>query len=494
MKRVLTLVQSKCLKGGIVMAVLIASTTSAREVINNSYSPTKHVIMVNGRGELLNPENKPYKEIDENEYARYFENIINNIKNQKTDNGKKKILIFVHGGLNEFDSALERAKRLYPEISKDNYYPVFIIWKSGLRSSYFEHLFKIRQGVVYRYWGPVTSPFYLIADFGHALTHAPIVIFHQITTDLKSTFPKSFTGYKNWLELYEELNKRYGANPNEAINISCGNIEWPLIKSYIWIFKYSLTFPIKYSTAPFIAGMGKSSLRNMSRRTKTLFRKPSEFDIRDIKNDHEKVREALDTQPTGAVSQFMESLKGLVHYSAGYEMTLIGHSMGTIVLNEIIRNYGDLPYKNIVYMAAACTIGDFEKSVIPYLIKSQDSKFYNLCLNPIAELCEPYYFDMPPRGSLLEWIDNFLASPEIMLDRTLGKWENIIQATHIFPEDIRGRIYIKAFAADPKEHGYPEGNPTRHADFTDYKKNKFWEETFWKPKDSETNKRILEKL
>jgi hypothetical protein len=30
-------------------------------------------------------------------------------------------------------------------------------------------------------------------------------------------------------------------------------------------------------------------------------------------------------------------------------ITLIGHSMGAIVINEILRNFPDLPYRNIVF-------------------------------------------------------------------------------------------------------------------------------------------------
>lgn len=436
-----------------------------------------YVIMVNKKGELLRPDRK---KLGEDEYEGYFNGIWKNIQNQ-TD--KKKILIFVHGGLNTFNSALNRAIDLYPKILKDGYYPIFIIWDSSLPSSYLDHLLWIRQGRVYRCWGPITFPFYLFADFGRGVTRAPIVIFHQLSTDSYSTFPYFFPSYKNEKVLYEELEKRYkNGRKQQEITISRGGDNRGYINRGVRHLLYWITFQPKLTISPFIDALGKSAWENMLRRTQTLFRKPSEFDIRDNRNN---VNNALDTPPTGAVSLFMESLCGLVKNNADYEITLIGHSMGTIVLNEIIRNY-DIPhYRNIVYMAAACTIGDFEKSVIPYLIKHPDSKFYNLCLNPIAEVREinPEYLDIPPRGSLLEWIDNFLASPETTMDRTLGKWDNIIQSTHIIPKDIRGQIDIKAFIAGPDNRKeYREGNPQKHADFTK-KGMEFWKETFWKPKE-----------
>lgn len=444
---------------------------------NRNYTTlAPYVIMVNKKGELLRPNREKLKE---NEYKEYFNGIWENTQNQ---NGNKRILIFVHGGLNRFNSALDRANNLYQKILKDGYYPIFIIWDSSLLSSYLDHLLWIRQGRVYRYWGPITVPFYLLADFGRALTRSPIVIFHQLSTDVYSTFPKPFPSYKNGEVLYEKLVEKYknGSNNQQKIAISHGRDNRGYINKGVRHFLYWITFLSKLTISPFIDALGKSAWENMLRRTQTLFRKPSEFDIRD---NRENVNNALDTPPTGAVSKFMESLKGLVHNnSAGYEITLIGHSMGTIVLNEIIRNYDDLPYNNIVYMAAACTIGDFEKSVIPYL-KTHKSKFYNLCLNPIAEVREInlIYLDIPPRGSLLEWIDNFLSSPQTTLDRTFGKWDNIIQSTHIIPGDIRGQVNIKAFiAGSDNKKEYQEGNPQKHVDFT---KMEFWKETFWKPKD-----------
>uniref|UniRef100_UPI0040276BCD hypothetical protein n=1 Tax=Candidatus Wunengus sp. YC63 TaxID=3367699 RepID=UPI0040276BCD len=436
-----------------------------------------YVIMVNKKGEFLNLNDRQI--IKENEYANYIKsNIISNIESKK----KQKILIFVHGGLNRFNSALKRAEKLYEEILKDGYYPIFIIWDSSLVSSYLDHLLWIRQGRVYRYWGPITFPLYLFADLGRGVTRAPIVIFHQLSTDMYSTFPKPFPSYKNGEVLYEKLFERYknGNNNQQEIAISRGGDNRGYINKGIRHLLYWVTFLPKLTISPFIDALGKSAWENMLRRTQTLFRKPSEFDIRD---NRKNVNRALDTPPTGAVSQFIDCLNKFVHSdgSTGYEITLIGHSMGTIVLNEIIRKYDDLPYNNIVYMAAACTIGEFEKSVIPYL-QTHKSKFYNLCLNPIAEVREinPMYLDIPPRGSLLEWIDNFLSSPQATMDRTLGKWDNIIQSTHIIPEDIRGQVNIKAFIAGPANgNEYQEGNPQKHADFTG---QEFWKEAFWTPK------------
>jgi hypothetical protein len=134
--------------------------------------------------------------------------------------------------------------------------------------------------------------------------------------------------------------------------------------------------------------------------------------------------------------------------------------MGTIVANEILARFGRIKFDNIVYMAAACRTEDFLRLGVPYLERYQDVHFYNLCLHPSAErteaqpgklmIADPLYFplEIAPRGSLLVWIDSFLEHPESEGDRTLGRWENAILASDIFPKDVNSRITIKAFGRD----------------------------------------------
>jgi hypothetical protein len=168
-----------------------------------------------------------------------------------------------------------------------------------------------------------------------------------------------------------------------------------------------------------------------------------------------------------------------------FEVTLIGHSMGTIVLNDFIRDYESYPnlkITDIVYMAAACSIRDFERSVIPYMrsTKGKDARFYNLTLHPLNDAREANAYNLIARGSLLEWIDSFFTTPSTHMDRTLGKWENIIQATHIIPDEMRDRVYIKGFPVGETNIAGPQ----KHGEFDDYKPEegqtwKFWDRSFW---------------
>ena len=207
--------------------------------------------------------------------------------------------------------------------------------------------------------------------------------------------------------------------------------------------RYFHTIPWKYSSGWLIDSAGKDLWENMLRHTNTAYWKPEEFDIENDRN----VITTLVSPAKGALSEFMKELTRMIKQDSitKYEITLIGHSMGAILINEMIRLYPELPISNIVYMAAACSIQDFQHSVIPYFVDNDKAKFYNLSLHPISERSENNVWDLIHRGSLLTWIGNFFASPSTHLDRTLGRWENVIQATHIIPDDIKGRVHLKAF-------------------------------------------------
>jgi pimeloyl-ACP methyl ester carboxylesterase len=227
----------------------------------------------------------------------------------------------------------------------------------------------------------------------------------------------------------------------------------------------------------------------------------------------ERGRRATDFKTAGAIEIFREELlraigdpiaatRPTTRTLAPYQVTLMGHSMGTMVLNEWLRR--DLLeqrkqfYANIVYMAAACTVRDFSRAVVPYLVQhrpdakasdpamARGTQFYNLMLHPLADLRErDRLFDLPPRGSLLVWLDSFLTDPQTPLDRTLGRWNNIIPATDLIPQSVRGQVTLKAFAlaADddvpapgeldygPQEHGQFRGKP-------------YWCPEFWESEDA----------
>ncbi len=188
-----------------------------------------------------------------------------------------------------------------------------------------------------------------------------------------------------------------------------------------------------------------------------------------------KYSDCLSNQtPSGALSRFLFHLANSKLNETPYEITLIAHSMGAIVANQMIMQSPKIKYKKIVYMGAAASITDFSKSVIPYMEQNKETNFYNLMLHPYAESGEKNCFDtFPPRGSLLEWLDDYFTEPRTLLDRRMGKYFNMIQAIHTINPLVRNRIYLRHF-----DVGSNSNYPQKHGEFDD-KKFQFWKEGFW---------------
>jgi len=506
----------------------------------------KYSITADAEGDLLSPET--LNRIAITGVEPYFDGVLQNLRLyvdgnpgspvEGSDRRKVKVLIFIHGGLNQpsagvyragcWSDAIIRDEDLSPEARKackngkrfpqeanppypaSGYFPIFINWRSGLWTSYGEHLVATRQG---ERWNPVlgwgTSPFVLLADVGRGVFRAPMVWFQSGRNGLASyrgTPP--FREKTVVLEHYKELR-----NSSDAVSVSIGRDHGPpgvtspfrdsndgdyydgkLPDGSYWegaaaSFSWLITLPTKIIGPPIIDGGGKPAWDIMNRRTELLRRQPKEFDL--IPPDEI----ALDPGRTGVVSDFIGRLSETIDAieassNKDVEVTLIGHSMGTIVANWIVADFGaQLRPDNLVYFAAATKIRDFENSVVPYLDSDHGShaRFYNLTLHPRAEVRETnldVVVDFAPRGSLLVWIDNFLANPESFLDRTLGRWDNIVVATHIFPQGVRDRVHIKAFGICRWGEKKTTTNPEEHGQFTD---GSFWRKSFWLAEDNYDN-------
>ncbi len=402
------------------------------------------------------------------------------------------ILLFIPGGLNAVESGVEMAARTVPDIQAGGSYPLFIAWDSRLTSTYWEHLTLVRRGQEKPVQGKLSAPIYGATDVARSLVRTPVVWYHQGATDLKNSRIGGSSYHTNAPSqgtvhdtidhlvnteiadvnaLYAELRRRYASDPAHAIAVSMGGFErtaaWQLTRYGLsWV-----TLPTKLVCAPMIDGLGTSAWENMRRRTSTLFRAPEEFYLEDRWRNPGEVARTLDSDSRGAVARLLEALR-VVEKRRPVPITLVAHSAGSLVANEMVRRGADLPFQNIVYLAAACSIRDWDVSVVSYLAAHPGTHFYNLSLHPANEVSEANAADLVPRGSLLVWIDEFLAHPETVQDRTLGRWENIMQATHLIPREVRPQVTLKAFSAgEALTHG-----PQEHGDFSD---TTFWNPGFW---------------
>lgn len=440
----------------------------------------QNVVLVNHEGQSLYLSGtnalKPESTNDFDQHLLAITNAIATDTNCLAPDGTRQILIFVHGGLNSFNQSLQRVDELTNHIAANHYYPLFVNWDSGFKSSYWEHLFWVRQGEEEPFWGPITSPLYLVADVGRAVTRAPVVWYYQLTSDFTTT-----VRYESPIHFWHSRTNALpqpSSNSWSSLRLSIGSDKRTRWSQCGYFSSYVVTFPFKLVTGPFIDAFGKSAWDNMSRRTQTMFRSPEQFARPAMTNEIREAHERTGRPADGAVARLMQALDDLAaaNPSNHISITLIGHSMGTIVANEMLRTHPNLCYSNIVYMGAACSVSDFASAVIPCLERQTNAHFYNLTLHPIAEAREAQwnYLDLTPRGSLLEWIDNFLANPRTVPERTLGKWDNVVSTTALIPTNVAGRVHIKAFAVGPRDE-FPD-NPMVHGDFSE---EQFWEKDFW---------------
>ena len=419
----------------------------------DSTSIEDHFIFINSDGLLIDPKtDDPH--VDS---KSYIDKILKKFDKIKKEYPSLKLTIFVHGGLNKLSTSFERANNTYKHMLAQEpgkkQYPIFISWRSWIDSNYFDHLVFLRKGEKMNFLGPglITFPFILLEDFTRSFSRLPAAIFNMFISQnllymyLFDTTEESAASI-NLKRMKEEgqflihgKDSRYELSTSEFL---------------------TLINPVKIALAPLADGLGKGSWNSMLRRTDLILRSHDAF----MGKNNSKT----------AVSYFFSEWEKEKKYK-DVEITLIGHSMGTIVVNNILNKFSTLNYKNVVYMGAASKTKDIGDYIVPWLERNRDNNvaFYNLTLSPYADICEKKYLGSIPRGSLLVWIDTFLADVNSFQDRTAGFWFNIVRSADvIFPSDndIRSKVHLTKFCIK-------DTCPQNHGDFDDYN---FWDESFWK--------------
>lgn len=373
---------------------------------------------------------------------------------------KRTILIFVHGGLTPEDEAIKLANDITPEMNKEGYFPLFLIWRTGPLETYVEQSACVRDGLRSEEAKPDTL-LYWFADIGQGFVRAPLIYLKQVqrVIDRHRALPEN--GWKLQDERDHYRGGAVSADNNLIYTKEVDNHHVDLADE-IW---YYLTFPFRTVTSPITDGLGKTAWENMVRRARTTIHQTAEF-------DHDKHMGS--SYGGGGFSKVFRAVGEWLRENDKkneIRVTLIGHSMGAIVLNELIRTYDQFEYDDIVYMGAAASIRDMIRVVVPYLQRHPSARFYNLMLHPLNEAWELTWRGFVPSGSLLEWVDEMYEPPQTMLDRTLGKWRNLHLAKDLVDLDSQEHMVFKVF--DGKG-----GKPRKHGDFNDGE-TCFWNPGFW---------------
>lgn len=394
---------------------------------------------------------------------------------------ERELMIHIHGGLNPATASLTTAAAALRRMHEDPAapHPIFITWPSGALSTWSDHVLNIRQGERWPRWlGWLTAPVIVVTDLAKSVALSPKTLFYQWYLDARVGAKVAFD-----LDLSQAMTDEVRltrAAQAAGFHVWPGTYSRGVLAQAGRFLTYWLSQPTKVAFQVLaLNGLGQGAYDVMLHRTRALFYAPDEFDLRgpEAEDPGAAARQVEGRRPERLRAFFAalnaQTCRDAAHAAGCWRITLVGHSMGAIVLNEVLNAYPDLPVRNVVYMAPACSLRDLERVVVPYLERHPECRFFLLTLHPIAEADERYsvfpWFDLLPRGSLLEWIDNWYTSPPSVLDRVAGKWLNVIPALQIFGP-VRERVFVKAFGVGGSRA------PQKHGDFNGFD---FWRPEFW---------------
>ncbi len=474
------------------LLVLLAWACAACVSYERHHDLEQHVVAFDANGRAVRPLKrsvrlKPDVEQGRESLPLYVDRLLDHVdEGCGADDGApddvRRVLVHVHGGLNSPQDALDQTDRILCAMQREHPgepapHAIFVHWPSGPIGSVRDHLLLHRQGRRAKYFGPLTSPIVFVVDIATGLVRAPVTTMYQYSLDAAHAMKTGFDAdvlpsWRNAERIEEAERKAARKDPDGAFDLALGEYSRGWASQGFRFVTYWLTQIVKLPVQILVLdGMGRGAWDAMLWRTRTLFWRPGAFDAR-TQETRAEIRENNRSDPTGHLALVLRTLRDHLRRRVDekdggrprrYELVLVGHSMGAIVLDRALE-LGLFDYRpddpvqvtDIVFMGAACSIQDAADAVVPYLEQHEETRFHVLTLHPQAEADEINAGDMVPRGSLLEWIDNWYTKPASHVDRRLGKWVNVVQALPLFAP-VRDRVSFKAFTVDgdtlPQKHG-----------------------------------------
>ncbi len=311
-------------------------------------------------------------------------------------------------------------------------------------------------------------------------------------------------------------------------------------REIVKFLSYAALYPVRLVATPIAHGFGGTAWQNFLRRTRTTIRKSWEYRpnlATEAEKNQKRIIEKSYPNGSGVFARFFEALRqykdlkghrlltialtdnpeGKTEYDVlcpqdapekfdplcqpdrivkpdsqgisneaitsalqNAKITLIGHSMGGIVVNELVEKFPDLPYSDIVVMASAASVRDTQRVMNHYYdapLKPKDTRFFSLMLHPLNDARERQALGAIPSGSLLPWIDEMYEVPKTPGDRTFGYWPNIKAARDMFSQKAQKKTLYRIFNRQDAKVG-DVSNPVEHGDFNDDGMC-FWRPGFW---------------
>ena len=392
-------------------------------------------------------------------------------RQKAADKPDKGLLLYIHGGMiNEAESQRE-AQRMMDAGMAEDHYPVFLCWQAGPLTAYLDHLFFVRRGVNWPLGASVTCPFILATDLLRGLADWPL----SLAASLSKPLENRLFNTRARLRAAED-------GRTEGVQFEHGPDLWNLrdrLKAG-WDLYLPLFWPIKGLMQYLLTALGPPTWNIMRRRTELLFQNEEDSGWTDPQTS---ARAEAPGGGNGALPMFLRALEAEQkrRWEGGLpaQVSLIGHSMGAIIANGILRGFPGLEFSRVVHMAAACTVREYQLGVWPYLAQHPGARFYNVTLNENVEEREDEGYGLLPRGSLLVWIDDYLGNPNDRLDRCAGRLSDFADALWQTPANLAGQVHLKSF---PGLHAGAKRDRTQMPQTHDgFRWLRFWEEHFYKP-------------
>ncbi len=525
------------LRRGVALAILIAAVTACGSLDPHLRVPDEHIVMVNYRGNPVDPTSKPvlgighYREASEPEFEKHLERVIGHIAEfasdyvlardgnplpprpapvrgvavmtdvseefakalklqQKLEPGQNveyarrairnpRVVLFIHGGLNTQAGSVKRAVERHGALLDDGVYPVFVNWQSSLFSSYWDHLFLIRFGEERPWRAWLTAPFVIGEDFFRALGRAPMTLWNEIGSAFETT------------NFYDSPNQKVG---RQLADDALGKIDVDFPEAHRdpgsgpLVLARDIVLMLPHMVLGVLLDIGgTSSWEEMHRRTTLTMESESSYRADSVAPPAPSSVPRLFTE----LRHLQDRLK---EQGIELQVDIISHSMGCIISNLLLQTAGSknvngvaqaaagiegLPvFTNIVYMADADSVQKTERAVYTYMLGPGHShtNFFMLSLNDRAEVAETTGWYLAPKGSLLVWIDHFFEATPSMPDERAGRLENQLFSLHRIPTALRTRVHAKSFLFQTND---PKTNPVEHGDFSE---GKFWRPEYFTPR------------
>ena len=439
-----------------------------------------------------------------------------------------RIMLFLHGGLVSNEDAFAESSEILDAIGETpDFYPIFVNWESGIRKSYVDHLLYVRNGErVHWANGLLFSWAVALADLGRALGRMPVFLREQYRHVFGSARGRERFVYR----MHNGQPRFVPEGWEDSVQLPDVQAKGSLPQGY-WV-KTFVPGAARLVTSPVLDFAGTGAYENMLRRSRLLFLLDTDFRqmrhrpcgslsrLMDEIRAYELVtikgyakrgsrvdrtrgddviarlrglqtqRRALPVSPERRdVIEEISQLEASIPSDVGLvPVTVIAHSMGGVVTDELLNRNDDLYFDNVVYMAAANTIKEFASLALPYLEANPSTRFYGLTLHPFREVREMTAQQSLPEGSLLTWLDRYLIPARSKLDRTFGTWNNLAEALTLIQfleKDTRDRLIIRVGDLSNR-------TPQKHGDFNDpprashcgetcfqYRGARFWESSYW---------------